>query len=121
MPGTDGFPSMTGLPMTITFVETDAPGTGSTVEVVHGLEPGDGGTGQVGGLPAMSPAQIAGAPPIRTLVCLGITTTGPAWQQVITAEAFTIGGMARSSPRRVAAVKRPGGARRGPVGRVRGR
>jgi hypothetical protein len=95
IPGTDGFPSMTGLPMTITFVETEAPGTGITVEVVHGLEAGDGGTGHVVGFAAMSPAQIAGAPPIRTLVCFGITTTGPAWQHVITAEAFTIGGMAR--------------------------
>ena len=95
IPGTDGLPSMTGLPMTMTFVETDAPGTGSTVDVVHGLEAGDGGTGHVVGLPAMSPAQIAGEPPIKTLVCFGITTTGPPWQQVITAEAFTIGGMAR--------------------------
>ena len=94
-PGTEGLPSMTGLPMTITLVETDAPGAGITVDVVHGLEAGEGGTGQVVGVPALSPAQIAGDPPIRTLVCLGNTTTGPPWQQVITAEAFTIGGMAR--------------------------
>ena len=89
-------PSMAGLPMIITFVEIDAPGTGSTVDVVHGLEPGEGGTGQVVGLPEMSPAQIAGAPPIITLVCFGMTTTGPAWQQVITAELFTIGGTSLS-------------------------
>ena len=95
IPGTLGFPSITGLPMTMTFVEIDAPGAGITVAVVHGLEAGEGGTGHVVGLPAMSPAQIAGDPPMSTLVCLGITTTGPPWQQVITAEAFTIGGMAR--------------------------
>lgn len=93
MPGTDGLPSMTGLPMTMTFVEIDAPGTGSTVAVVHGLEAGEGGTGQVVGFPAMSPAQIAGDPAIITLVCFGMTTTGPMWQQVMTAEALTIGGM----------------------------
>jgi hypothetical protein len=69
--------------MIITLVEIDAPGTGSTVLVVHGLLAGEGGTGHVVGLPAMSPAQIAGAPPIITLVCFGNTTTGPAWQQVI--------------------------------------
>ena len=92
IPGTEGLPSMTGLPMTMTLVETDAPGTGSTVAVVHGLEAGEGGTGHVVGFAAMSPAQIAGDPPIITLVCLGMTMTGPAWQQVITAEALTIGG-----------------------------
>ena len=96
IPGTDGLPSMTGLPMTMTFVETEAPGTGSTVDVVHGLEAGEGGTGQVVGFPAISPAQIAGDPPIKTLVCLGMMTTGPAWQQVITAEALTSGGMSLS-------------------------
>jgi hypothetical protein len=41
----------------------------------------------------MSPAQIAGAPPTITFVCFGITTTGPEWQQVITALALTAGGM----------------------------
>jgi hypothetical protein len=79
--------------MTMTFVETDAPGTGSTVDVVHGLEAGEGGTGHVVGFPAMSPAQIAGDPPIMTLVCFGMTTTGPMWQHWMTADAFTIGGM----------------------------
>jgi hypothetical protein len=69
--------------MIITFVEIDAPGTGSTVLVVHGLEAGDGGTGHVVGLPAMSPAHSAGDPPTMTFVCLGINTTGPAWQHVI--------------------------------------
>jgi hypothetical protein len=83
IPGTDGFPSITGLPPTITFVEIDAPGAGITVLVVHGLLAGDGGTGHVVGLPEMSPAQIAGAPPIITFTCFGSTTTGPAWQQVI--------------------------------------
>ena len=72
---------------------SDAPGTGSTVAVVHGLEAGEGGTGHVVGFPAMSPAQIAGEPPIMTLVCFGMTTTGPMWQHWMTAEAFTIGGM----------------------------
>ena len=38
-------------------------------------------------------AQIAGDPPIMTVVCLGMTTTGPMWQHWITAEALTIGGM----------------------------
>ena len=93
IPGTDGLPSMTGFPMTMTFVEIDAPGTGSTVAVVHGLEAGEGGTGHVVGFPAMSPAQIAGDPPIMTLVCFGMTTTGPMWQHWMTAEALTIGGM----------------------------
>jgi hypothetical protein len=74
---------MIGLPITITRAEIDAIGTGSTVLVVHGLEPGDGGTGHVVGFPAMSPAQIAGEPPTITFVCFGITTTGPLWQQVI--------------------------------------
>lgn len=83
IPGTDGLPSIAGLPMIITLVEIEAPGTGSTVLVVHGLLAGEGGTGHVVGLPAMSPAQIAGDPPIITFVCFGITTTGPAWQQVI--------------------------------------
>jgi hypothetical protein len=83
IPGTDGLPSIAGLPMIITFVEIDAPGTGRTVLVVHGLEAGDGGTGHVVGLPAMSPAHSAGDPPTITFVCLGINTTGPAWQHVI--------------------------------------
>ena len=84
IPGTDGLPSIAGLPMIITFVEIDAPGTGRTVLVVHGLDAGDGGTGHVVGLPAMSPAHSAGDPPTITFVCFGISTTGPAWQQVIT-------------------------------------
>ena len=78
IPGTDGLPSMAGLPPIITFVEIEAPGTGRTVAVVHGLEAGEGGTGHVVGFPAMSPAQMAGDPPIMTLVCFGMTTTGPA-------------------------------------------
>jgi hypothetical protein len=82
--------------MIITFVEIDAPGTGRTVLVVHGLEAGDGGTGQVVGLPAMSPAHSAGAPPTITFVCFGNSTTGPAWQQVICAEMLAMGGMALS-------------------------
>ena len=96
MPGTDGLPSMAGLPPIMTFVETDTPGTGSTVAVVHGLEAGEGGTGHVVGFPAMSPAQIAGDPPIMTFVCFGMTTTGPIWQHWMTAEALTIGGMSVS-------------------------
>jgi hypothetical protein len=82
--------------MIITFVEIDAPGTGRTVLVVHGLEAGDGGTGHVVGFAEMSPAHSAGAPPTITFVCFGISTTGPAWQQVITAEMLTSGGMALS-------------------------
>src|SRR5688500_6056634 len=93
MPGTDGLASMTGLPMTMTLVETEAPGTGSTVAVVHGLEAGEGGTGHIVGLPAMSPAQTAGEPPIRTLVCLGMMVTGPMWQHWMTAAVLTIGGI----------------------------
>ena len=83
IPGTDGLPSIAGLPPIITFVEIDAAGTGSTVAVVHGLLAGDGGTGHVVGFAEMSPAQIAGAPPTITFICFGITTTGPLWQQVI--------------------------------------
>jgi hypothetical protein len=78
--------------MIITFVEIEAPGTGSTVAVVHGLEAGEGGTGHVVGFPAMSPAHSAGDPPTMTFVCLGKTTTGPAWQHVITAETLAMGG-----------------------------
>ncbi len=47
-PGTVGLPSITGLPCTKTLVDTEAPGTGMTVAVVHGLDAGDGGTGQTG-------------------------------------------------------------------------
>lgn len=77
IPGTDGLPSMIGFPPTMTRVEIDAPGTGRTVLVVHGLLAGDGGTGHVVGFAEMSPAQIAGAPPTMTFICFGITTTGP--------------------------------------------
>ena len=93
IPGTDGLPSIAGLPAIITFVEIDAAGTGSTVAVVHGLLAGEGGTGHVHGFAEMSPAHSAGAPPTITLVCFGNTTTGPAWQQVIWAEMFAMGGM----------------------------
>jgi hypothetical protein len=82
--------------MIITLVETDAPGTGSTVLVVHGLLAGLGGTGHVVGLPATSPAHSAGEPPTMTFVCFGNNTTGPAWQQVIWAEVLTMGGNALS-------------------------
>ncbi len=77
IPGTDGLPSIAGLPMIITFVEIDAPGTGRTVLVVQGLLAGLGGTGHVVGFPEMSPAQSAGDPPTITLVCFGNSTTGP--------------------------------------------
>ncbi len=93
MPGTDGLPSIAGLPPIITFVEIDAAGTGSTVAVVHGLLAGEGGTGHVHGFAEMSPAHSAGDPPIITVACFGITTTGPAWQQVMTAELLAMGGM----------------------------
>jgi|tagenome__1003787_1003787.scaffolds.fasta_scaffold19864046_2 hypothetical protein len=93
MPGTDGLPSIAGLPMIITLVETDAPGAGITVAVVHGLLAGDGGTGHVQGLADTSPAHSAGDPPTITLVCFGNRTTGPAWQQVIWADVLAIGGM----------------------------
>jgi hypothetical protein len=96
IPGTEGLPSMTGLPPTMTRAEIDAIGTGSTVAVVHGLLAGDGGTGQVHGFAEMSPAQMAGEPPIMTCDCFGMTTTGPAWQQVIWAEALTAGGITLS-------------------------
>jgi hypothetical protein len=93
MPGTVGLPSIAGLPPIITFVEIDAAGTGSTVAVVHGLLAGEGGTGHVHGFAEMSPAHSAGEPPIITVACFGITTTGPAWQQVMTAELLAMGGM----------------------------
>ena len=92
IPGTDGLPSIAGLPMIITFVEIDAPGVGITVAVVHGLLAGDGGTGHVHGFAEMSPAHSAGAPPTRTFICFGTTTTGPEWQQVIWALMLTSGG-----------------------------
>src|SRR3954451_4454573 len=92
IPGTDGLPSIAGLPMIITFVEIDAPGTGRTVDVVHGLLAGEGGTGHVVGFAEMSPAHSAGDPPTITLVCLGKSTTGPAWQQVIWADVLAMGG-----------------------------
>ena len=84
---------MIGLPMTITRADTEAPGVGMHVLVVHGLDAGDGGTGHVVGLPAMSPAHSAGDPPTITFVCFGNSTTGPAWQQVIWADTLTAGGM----------------------------
>ena len=59
---------------------------------MHGLLPGDGGTGQMQGLAAMSPAQMAGDPPIITFACLGMIVTLPWWQQATSAEALTIGG-----------------------------
>jgi hypothetical protein len=74
---------MIGLPITITRAETDAIGVGMTVAVVHGLDPGDGGTGHVQGFAETSPAHSAGVPPTSTFVCFGNSTTGPAWQQVI--------------------------------------
>ena len=67
--------------------------TGSTVAVVHGLLAGVGGTGHVHGFAEMSPAHSAGEPPTITFTCFGITTTGPAWQQVMTAELLAMGGM----------------------------
>ena len=76
-PGTAGLPSMIGLPCTKTFADTDAPGVGMTVAVVHGLLPGDGGTGHRHGLPAMSPAHSAGDPPTITFACFGSTVTLP--------------------------------------------
>jgi hypothetical protein len=69
---------MIGLPLTITRVETDTPGVGMQVAVVHGFEPGDGGTGHVQGFAEMSPAHSAGDPPTITFVCFGNSTTGPA-------------------------------------------
>lgn len=110
IPGTDGLPSMIGLPCTITFVETEAIGVGITVAVVHGLLAGDGGTGHVHGLAEMSPAHRAGAPPTITFVCFGKRTTGPAWQQVIWAETLAIGGMlflCAGGPRSIAGPQPP--------------
>jgi hypothetical protein len=78
--------------MIITFVEIEAPGTGSTVAVVHGLEAGEGGTGHTVGFAEMSPAHSAGDPPTMTFVCFGKTVTGPEWQHMITAETLAMGG-----------------------------
>jgi hypothetical protein len=110
IPGTDGLPSIAGLPPIITFVETVAPGMGRAVAVVHGLLAGEGGTGHVHGFAEMSPAQRAGAPPTITFVCFGSRTTGPAWQQVIWAEMLAIGGMAwlcAMAPRSIATALPP--------------
>jgi hypothetical protein len=110
IPGTVGLPSMIGFPETITFVETVAPGAGIAVAVVHGLLAGEGGTGHVHGFAEMSPAHRAGAPPTMTFICLGIRTTGPLWQQVITALMLTAGGMAfpcAKAPRSIAAPSLP--------------
>src|ERR1700748_556324 len=84
---------MIGFPDTITFVDTVAPGAGIAVAVVHGLLAGEGVTGHVHGFAEMSPAHSAGDPPIITVACFGSTTTGPAWQQVMTAELLAMGGM----------------------------
>ena len=92
IPGTDGLPSSAGTPPIITFVEAFAPGVGMSVLVVHGLLAGLGGTGHVVGFPAMSVTRSAGEPPTMTVVCFGISTTGPAWQQVIWALTLTRGG-----------------------------
>src|SRR3954451_7030750 len=108
MPGTVGVPSIAGLPPIITFVEMDAPGTGSTVAVVHGLLAGEGGTGHVHGFAEMSPAHSAGDPPTITLTCLGITTTGPMWQHWTTADALAIGGMCAEAARSIARPLPPG-------------
>jgi hypothetical protein len=43
-------------------------------------------------LAAMSVTRSAGDPPTMTTVCLGISTTGPMWQQVMTALTLTSGG-----------------------------
>ena len=80
--------------MIITFVEIDAPGTGSNVLVVHGLLAGLGGTGHTVGFAAMSPAHSAGDPPTITFVCFGNSATLPAWQQVTWALMLTSGGKA---------------------------
>jgi DNA-binding NarL/FixJ family response regulator len=110
IPGTVGLPSMIGFPPTITFVETEAPGTGRHVLVVHGFDPGDGTTGHVVGFAEMSPAHSAGAPPTITWVCFGNTTTGPLWQQVMIADALTAGGMpylCAEAPRSIASPRPP--------------
>src|SRR5689334_13057279 len=88
----EGLPSRAGAPPIITTVDALTAGVGITVLVVHGLLAGLGGTGHVVGFAEMSMARSAGAPPIITWNCLGITTTGPMWQQVITALALTSGG-----------------------------
>jgi hypothetical protein len=80
----------------MTLAETDAIGTGRTVAVVQGLLAGEGGTGHVHGFAATSPAHSAGAPPTSTFVCFGNSTTGPLWQQVMTADTLTAGGIALS-------------------------
>ncbi len=92
IPGIDGLPSNAGIPPIITIADALTAGVGITVLVVHGLLAGDGGTGHVVTLPEMSDARIAGAPPIITWNCFGIRTTGPMWQQVMTALALTSGG-----------------------------
>jgi hypothetical protein len=92
MPGIAGLPSSAGTPPIFTIIDALTPGVGITVLVVHGLLAGDGGTGHVVGLAEMSDTRSAGAPPTITWNCLGMITTGPEWQQVMTALALTSGG-----------------------------
>src|SRR3954467_10429800 len=92
MPGIEGLPNNAGAPPIITTVDAFAAGVGITVLVVHGLLAGDGGTGHVVGVAAISVAGHAGAPPMLTWTCFGMSTTGPMWQQVITALTLTSGG-----------------------------
>ena len=111
IPGIVGLPSNAGTPPIFTIVEALTAGVGMTVEVVHGLLAGEGGTGHVVGLAAMSVTRSAGAPPIITENCLGVITTGPEWQQVMTALALTRGGTGfpcANGPRSIATVQTNG-------------
>jgi len=111
MPGIEGLPSKAGTPPIITTVDAFAAGVGITVLVVHGLLAGDGGTGHVVGVAAISVTRNAGAPPMLTWTCFGMSTTGPMWQQVITALALTRGGTGfpcAEGPRSIATVQSNG-------------
>jgi hypothetical protein len=111
IPGIVGLPNNAGTPPIFTIADAFTAGVGMTVLVVHGLLAGLGGTGHVVGLAEMSVTRSAGAPPTITWNCLGVITTGPMWQQVMTALALTRGGTGfpcAEGPRSIATVQSNG-------------
>jgi hypothetical protein len=97
--GTGGTPSVVplGAGMCIsrgrfpTMTVLDAQVSGGATTVMHGFDPGEGGTGQTIGEPTMSVSLIAGAPPMVTVGSLGITVTLPPCTHWITVFALTAG------------------------------
>src|SRR5215216_5121637 len=84
-----------GRPPTFTLSDDDdGPGMTETT-AVQGFELGVTGTGQPTiGAPTRSSSQTTGAPPARTLVCLGTSITRPPCTHMMVAFVVTIGGMA---------------------------